>query len=228
MNKSLVLMLGHKSMSGKDHFFSLSKSEFGFQRLAFADRLKSVVADLYNFSHDQMHGNLKDVMDERYPNYKDPKTLIEWEEDDYGPMVGLEGYSKEVPNPDYKPLLTPRRILQIFGQDQRSLFADIWASYVFNVEIPRLQALGHNKFIVTDFRFKNEASVALKWANKHSDSFDLKFVKINRPSVTAKTAAGDISENDLNDFQSWHHIIENDSTLEVYESRVIEFLKTLS
>ena len=127
-DKILVILLGHKSMTGKDTFFSFIKDR-GFTRVAFADKLKSTVADLYNFSHDQMHGNSKDVMDTRYPNLIDPEFIR---------VKGLFGFSRKVKNPDYKPFLTPRRILQIFGQQQRALDPNIWANYVFNVEIARL------------------------------------------------------------------------------------------
>jgi hypothetical protein len=217
MGKVSVILLGHKSLVGKDTFFNIAE-EHGFVRVAFADKLKATVADLYNFSHDQMHGNSKDVMDERYPNKADAELISSTVPGRAGPLLQ--------PNPDFKPFLTPRRVLQIFGQDQRKLFPDIWAAYIFNVEIPKLIQAGHNKIIVTDFRFKNEANVALQFGERNT-GIDLQFVKINRPSVQAKTASGDISENDLNDFEHWSHVIDNSGSLQEYSNSVMQFVSNL-
>lgn len=223
MDRVLVLLLGHKSLVGKDTFFSIAE-EHGFVRVAFADKLKNTVADLYNFSHDQMHGNTKDVMDQRYVNLidspviKQPITLADG--------ISVEEGHVEVVNPDFKAFLTPRRVLQIFGQQQRSLFPDIWAAYIFNSEIPKLIQAGHRKIIVTDFRFKNEAKVAFEFAEKNPH-IDLRFVKINRPSVIAKTGAGDISENDLNDFQGWNFVVDNSGSLEDYKTKVTSLVSSL-
>lgn len=228
-DKVLVIMLGHKSMTGKDTFFSFVK-DLGFKRVAFADKLKSTVADLYNFSHDQMHGNSKDVMDERYPNDFDPKEY---------PVPAVDGSLtpkllnftvpvKAIANPEYKEFFTPRRILQIFGQQQRSLDPDIWAKYIFNVEIPKLVAEGHNKIVVTDFRFRNEAKVAQRWQEANKESGLLKLVKINRPGILARSGASDISENDLNDFDGWNDVIVNNDSIEAYRDQVLALIDKYS
>lgn len=213
-------MLGHKSLTGKDTFFNTAK-DFGFARAAFADKLKETVADLYNLTVEQIHGSEKDVMDMRYPNIYDAKEITVYEQDVYGDVPGT---AHLVPNPEYKPYLTPRRILQVFGQQQRSLFPDIWAAYVFNTTIPNLIKQGHDKIVITDFRFKNEAKVARDSLHKNKNLW-IKTIKIERPSVIAKTGASDISENDLNDFMEWDYKLLNSNSLEEYQGKVKEFLR---
>lgn len=217
-----VIMLGHKSLAGKDTVagFVLDK---GWHRVAFADKLKETVADLYGFTRDQIHGSAKDDMDLRYPNLVDPTELTKYEEDYYGP-IPWEEY--KVPNPDYKPYLTPRRVLQIFGQDQRKLYPDIWASYVFEQEITRQINNGISNFIVTDFRFTNEAKVAFRWAEKTGNKVIC--IKVHRPGVEAKTGANDVSENDLNNFADWHYQITNDKGLQELEKQVVPLFQTLT
>lgn len=207
--KITVLMLGHKSLSGKDSFYDAIK-DLGFIRLSFADKLKDTVADLYGFSHDQMHGNSKDIQDTRYPN----KIDAEWIES----IVPGRAGPLRTKNPDFLPYLTPRRVLQLFGQQQRSLYSDIWASYIFNIKVPQLVAQGHKNFVVTDFRFKNEGEVAFKWSATTPNA-SLTLIKIERPGVLAKTASNDISENDLNDFTRWDMVLKNDSTLETFQDK---------
>lgn len=222
MSKLTVLMLGHKSLVGKDTFFSFAKEE-GFVRVAFADKLKETVADLYNFSHEQMHGDYKDVEDMRYPNLIDSPTIKTLTS--LGEGVRGVGPAVEIPNPDYKPFLTPRRVLQLFGQQQRALFPDIWAAYIFNVKIPELVKQGHSKFVVTDFRFRNEAKVALEWSQKNTDA-DLRLIKITR-DILARSGAGDISENDLNDFNCWSHQVSNNGSVEDFKLQVQQLLSSL-
>jgi len=215
-------MLGYRSLTGKDTFFSFAK-DLDYKRLAFADCLKDTVADLYNFSHEQMHGDYKDVEDTRYLNLVDPKTITV-----FGHLgVGVRGVGPpiEIPNPDYKKFLTPRRVLQIFGQDQRKLFPDIWASYIFNTKVPELISQGHTKIVITDFRFRNEADVALRWSETRPD-IDLKLINIKR-DVIARSGANDISENDLNTFSKWHYTLDNNSTLVSFGDKVTSLLATL-
>lgn len=235
MSDIVVVMLGHKSLAGKDTVFGFAE-ELGFKRVAFADKLKTTCMDLFNLSHDQVFGEGKDIMDERYPNTRDDKiiNMLQSEAIERGlellDRVGLTTNSKgepedlyEVENPDYKPFLTPRRILQLFGQDQRSLFPNIWASYIFTTAIPELVAQGEKKIIVTDFRFPNEAVAAAQWANQSTNNH-LHMYKIHRPGVVAKTGSNDISETALDDFQDWTGTILNDGDLGTLKSRSVKVL----
>lgn len=205
MSDIVVVMLGHKSLAGKDTVFGFAE-ELGFKRVAFADKLKTTCMDLYNLSHDQVFGEGKDVMDERYPNHVDPEFL-----------------SEDRPNPDFKPFLTPRRILQLFGQDQRALFPNIWASYVFTTAIPELVSQGERKIVVTDFRFPNEALAAQQWSSQSSKNH-LHLYKVLRPGVVAKTGSNDISETALDEFSDWDGTILNDGNLETLRARSIGLL----
>ena len=227
-NNVTVLMLGYKAQSGKDTFYSVAK-DLGYMRSAFADKLKDVVKDLYQFSDDQMYGSLKDVEDVRYINTVDQQKILspEWERDiDMVNLAldnGMESEDMQIDNPEYKPFFTPRRILQIFGQQQRLLNPDIWADYVFNVTIPSLVSVGHKRIIITDFRFRNEATVAKKWSTRNNAN--LKFIKISRPSIISNDT--DISENDLNQFSEWSYYLNNTGTLEEYQSSSIKFIRTV-
>lgn len=188
-----VILLGHRSLAGKDTVGSILTKNFHYKRMAFADKLKNTVADLYDFNHEQMHGDKKDIMDNRYQNLIDTSGIY----------------------------LTPRRILQIFGQQQRSIYPDIWAQYVFNKIDKEISELPADKmqYVITDFRFKNEYDVAHRWfkidsTNTCSLIKQLFAVKVCRPGVVAKSGPNDVSEHDLDDFLSWDFTVENNGTLE--------------
>lgn len=202
MSKTIVVLLGYKSRSGKDTLYDLSGKEKGFTRAAFADKLKQTAADLYNLSDRQIFGDLKDSEDTRYPNLRDKDYII-------------NSIGEIEDNIDFKPHLSARRILQFFGQDQRSLKPTIWADYVFNNTIPNLIKEGKNKFIITDFRFKNEYAVALKWQSLREDNI-LKVVNIIRPGILAQSGVNDVSENELNNFRFWTDTILNTGSIEEF------------
>ena len=213
-----VILLGHKARVGKDTSAGFLES-FGYIRYAFADKLKATVSDLYDFTEEQMYGEDKDLEDTRFLNNIDNPLIFD---EIYVGQDGSVQRSRARRNPDYRSFLTPRRILQRFGQDQRLIYPDIWAQYVFN----EIEKSDHNVFVITDFRFKNEYTVARRWADLSFNN-QLFTVKINRPGVSLHTGSNDISENDLNDFDEWDYIIENDSTLEDLAIEVIKMKDSL-
>lgn len=61
-----VVLLGYQKQAGKDTLAKLLCERDGFVRVAFADKLKEIAADLWGFSHEQIHGDRKEVVDPRY------------------------------------------------------------------------------------------------------------------------------------------------------------------
>jgi len=230
MSEVTVILLGHKSLAGKDTFFDAVQG-LGFVRVGFADKLKQTVADLYGFTNDQMFGNSKDIEDKRYLNDYDPTHFYN---NDFGDQIPIRyfGDSESAKaedlsvNPDYRGYLTPRRVLQIFGQQQRALFPDIWAAYVFNTALPKLVAEGHKKIVITDFRFQNEGRVAENWVKEDENSRSLYTVKVHRPDVYAKSGSNDISEVDLDNYEFDNTVI-NDGSLEEFQEKAREFVVNL-
>ena len=235
-----VIMVGHRSLAGKDTAAGFLK-DYGFTRKAFADKLKNSVADLYDFTTEQMYGEFKDVVDLRYPNTLDSKTMLdpaydEWEMD-IAQDNGVELESMFIPDPNYKPFLTPRRVLQKFGQDQRAIYPDIWAQCVFNDIDREVGAVVNSptrdikvkSYVITDFRFKNESEVAYRWLNKELPRIRKRLfpIKIDRPGVFAKSGADDISEHDLDDFKGWHKVIMNDAGLPELQAKIKQLVEVL-
>lgn len=196
-----IVLLGHLARSGKDTVADWLVSEYGYTKINFADKLKEVVADLYDFDHVQMYDWKKDVEDKRYPNTRDTEYV------GHGSMID--------PNPNYKPFLTPRRVLQLFGQDQRSLCPDIWPRIVCNKILYHTLA-DLEKFVIADFRFPNEYDYVAQMCKKND--FKLTAIRIDRDRNKRKLgdsmAEFDISETALEDFDKWDCVISNNGTKE--------------
>lgn len=172
-----IILLGHKARVGKDTLGSYLVENKGFKRYGFADKLKNVVADLYGFSNDQVHSNLKDVVDERYN-------------------------------------LSPRQILQDFGQEQRNRHKDIWALYVANQILIDVEAKKHKDFVITDFRFPNEFHAVRTFLQKKIPFLYVIPSKIERPGLPEFAGMNDVSETALDDFHLWKNVVTNDSSVE--------------
>lgn len=70
-----VVLLGYQKQAGKDTLANLLVERDGFYRVAFADKLKNIAADLYGFTDEQIHGGQKEVIDPRYN--MTPRTMLQ-------------------------------------------------------------------------------------------------------------------------------------------------------
>jgi hypothetical protein len=52
--------------SGKDTFADILVEKYGFEKKSFADPLKEMCRALFNFNDEQLYGDLKEVVDERW------------------------------------------------------------------------------------------------------------------------------------------------------------------
>jgi hypothetical protein len=201
--------------SGKDTFYKLlARHRSHVDRIAFADPLKEMCREIFDFSEAQLFGKLKDEPDERYPRG-----------DDY---------------------LTPRYALQQLGTEWgRECYENVWVDYAFRKINERLSGFRvTNKptedvkgttgkgssiidrtdlVVITDVRFINELK-AVRAAGGY-------IVKLERPRRGLKgEAATHASERDFEAPEALEHVdvvIENDGSLDDYESKVLETLEAL-
>ncbi|ARF09646.1 deoxynucleoside monophosphate kinase [Indivirus ILV1] len=61
----LIGVLGHK-FSGKDTTANYLIKKYNFKRIAFADPLKEACRILFNFDDDQLYGDKKEIIDQRW------------------------------------------------------------------------------------------------------------------------------------------------------------------
>jgi hypothetical protein len=217
-DKVTVYLISGKAGNGKDAMFKLAENNVGWKRGAFADELKETVKKLYGLSDEQVYGNLKDVQDERYPNFVDPQRIWKLK-------FGLIPW--KVKNPEYLPYLTPRRILQVFGQQQRALCPTLWADYLFRETIPGLVKEGYRQIAVTDTRFPNEIETGEKWLLKTEPGLEKRLVKVRvvRPNKFSKSCKSDESEVALDKYGDWDHIVVNDSSLSQLKKKVLNIIR---
>lgn len=117
--------------SGKDTLGRLLVEEYGYRRIAFADRLKEAVSIIFSVPREHLFGTEED---------KNRLTAVRW--------IDLrEVDRKERSDPEF---LTVRELMQTFGTEVcRRHIPDIWFRY--------LPEDDSRPLVVTDLRFLNEA-----------------------------------------------------------------------
>ena len=148
-----------------------------YRTIAFADKLKYVVALIFNI--------------------EDPELL--WDEDFKNSENSLKLTAKD------GHIYTYREILQKFGTETgRAIHRDLWINSLF-------ASLDKDKnYIITDVRFINEAEACLK--NKAT------LIRITR-NVNQMDHA---SETELDNYESFDYIIENNGSLEDLINKVLQ------
>jgi hypothetical protein len=103
-----------------------------------------------------------------------------------------------------------RRFMQLLGNEiGRAKDPDFWIKHLDKKIEGKYK---DKKIVISDLRYKNEA----QWGLSKSGELWL----IRRPDATIEANPEHISEHDLEDWKIWHHIIENDSTLDVLYEKV--------
>ena len=202
--------------AGKDEAAKQLVTKHGFVPLAFADPLKRICKDVFDFTDDQLWGpsENRNKEDPRYPQ-KFHDRLIVHSEKDRTPVC-----------------LTPRKALQSLGNEwgRDECYVNIWADYAIRVankiasgEFGYDQKLGvypmsgpvgsllvgepRTNVVITDLRYQNEAEAVRKAGGK--------LVRVKRKVKELKVAPSHKSENDLlslhDDDFDW--VLNNYSTL---------------
>ncbi len=126
---ALIAVHGFKQ-SGKDTFAELCVSEYGYTRVAFADRVKDAVAVIFGVPKSILYGSDVD---------KQSLSPVKWTD-----------LTISRPVQDHPEYLSVRELLQIFATEIcREKCPSIWYRFLL---IPPDQ-----KIVVSDLRFENEA-----------------------------------------------------------------------
>jgi len=177
MSKIIVGISGWKG-SGKDTAADYLVKEHGYQRLAFADVLKEMVADQYGIPVAWCHDNsMKEV---GLPDLPVDSA------DKFTNMIH-KFMVKEFANIEGKDGLfwTPRALCILLGSVNRSVRTDYWVKRVLDLAM----ASDGDKFVISDLRYKSELL-------QMADFKEIGFVscRINR---FAQSPSDDPSERDL-------------------------------
>jgi len=140
------------AQAGKDTVADHLCSDWEFSKIFFSWKMKEVCKDIWDFSDEQLYGDLKEVPDERYPlsglcpNCHMPCPVRpDGNGNVYWCIPCNRGYPKH---------LTPRLALQSLGSEYgRTLYRYIWINHTFRYIDERPDVLN---WVISDVRIADE------------------------------------------------------------------------
>jgi hypothetical protein len=148
MGVEMIIGIAGAARAGKSTAAAVLVSRFGFTEFSFADKLKKICAEVYDFSYDQLYGAAKETPDERYPREHT------WNESNHGCICcGVDWpNSPDVSSPLWQCYLTPRYALQTLGTEWgRHCYPNTWVALAMR----HADQLATD-VVVPDVRFQSE------------------------------------------------------------------------
>ena len=127
-NIQIIGVTGRK-FTGKDTAGNYFVSNYGFERLAYADPLKNAVREIFNFTNEQLYGNEKEVLDTHWN--VTPRKVLQF--------VGTDLFRNHI------------------GEIVPGVGQDIWIRVMKRKIMDKLKDNPNAKIVVTDIRFDNES-----------------------------------------------------------------------
>jgi hypothetical protein len=230
----MIIGICGKAGSGKDTTADFLVKNHGFVKVAFADVLKRIVREDFDFSDEQLFGpsQYRNEPDMRYP-----RPFTEEEKQKAVDALKSENALSLMAEYPLTKFLTPRHALQQLGTEWgRACYPNVWVDYALRVAA-RLAKGGYaydawrglfpvsvvegvmypkTDVVISDVRFKNEVD-AIKAAGGQ-------VWRIERPALQPLPGQGSqhVSETEQDEIpdDSFSAIIENTGTLEDLENIV--------
>lgn len=204
-----LLALSGNASCGKDTASNYIVNKYGFIKIAFADKIKRILLDLYDLPYENLWGESKNRI------IYDPRYKI----------------------PDSNEYLNARIGAQTFGDCGRSLYIDTWSNFVF-IQIEKLQKSyfydyedkrgifknyinpGKKNIVISDCRYLNEMNKIKEMGGK--------LIRIKKTVVPLKGNAG-MHSSETNQVKImdnfFDYIIKNDGTKQEMYDQIDKFME---
>ncbi len=212
----IIGILG-KSHSGKDTVGAmlLDAQKSKGKTLAFADKLKRVVAEVFGIPIDELYTDEGKDKETPYDRLMCPECAsVEIDEvslADTEPLASCKVCGTTGALSVFKSKWTRRTVCQYIGTEGfRKVFDEVWAQY--GMKVARAYLVDHDQHIVifTDCRFKTEANAI--WA-AGGEVWRIKRPETDKVEVGIKQHKSETEQEDIPDSQC-QAVIVNDGTLE--------------
>jgi hypothetical protein len=128
---SSVIGITGRKYSGKDTVGQIVVDDYGYTRIAFADPLKETCRLLFGFSNEQLHGSLKEVVDDYWGTT--PRSVLQF--------VGTDLFRNQL-----------EKVMPDVGEH-------LWVA-ITKKKMHDLWSIDpETKFVITDVRFNNEVAM---------------------------------------------------------------------
>ena len=191
----VILISGWKG-SGKDEAGKAILSAFNAERRAFADPLKDLVASKYQIP--------REWLDDRDKKEEAILSLPASPRDAFADAVH-KIINKELKEVNGVKYWTPRALAILEGSIARSVDPDFWVKTAIRGEENKI-------YVITDLRYRNEIEFVKQNCNK---VLSIRIERFKTPN------SEDASERDLDGYQGFDAIVQNDKDLNSLKEAVL-------
>ena len=202
----IIALSGFKG-SGKDEGAKILIGEYGFRRVAFADVLKDLVADMYGVERSAMDDPArkeKPILSlpvSPKDKFSEHMLTIQWNE-----LRDKDGKAAEAYKDGTQLYHTPRSLCILIGSVNRFVNPNYWVERALNDV--------RGNIVITDLRYRNEDAQVRAIADGVKKNFQ--HVRVSRFDTCPST---DPSERDLDGFD-FDKVIQNRGTLEDFQREI--------
>lgn len=215
----MIIGVGGEKKHGKDTVANYLVEQYGYTKMAFADKLKHLCSSAFNVP-------IEDCYDEnkKETGYIIPVTLHSTTRliDDllsYCPIHPSDMLSILKKLGDKNMFSSIRDMLQFVGTDIIRDMID--SSYHYDSVANIFKDMGIEDGVVSDCRFSNERE-------KLKADFDAINLLVVRPSLEKNATSGHASETSLGSVEEYDHVIINDGSLQDLYNNVDAFMQQLN
>jgi hypothetical protein len=220
-----IITLFGKSGSGKSTAGQFLIEAYGGESLAFADPMKKICKEIFDFTHDQLYGDsetrnkLVDISNcpGRWASHNStfPSLFIGESFERISDALATWIYGLLGKNP-----ISPRQALVTLGEMAKTIDANVWTRHTINKALKLLEE-GKKFVVITDGRFPLEAVATAKLGGKN--------ILIRRSEYESTTDPGHISETSINNISPvlFDYKIINSSNLSVLKADCLRLGKEI-
>ena len=133
----IIGVLGRKG-SGKDTISDYIIQKFNFEKMIIAEPLKNACKELFNFSDEQLYGDLKETVDPQWE--VSPRKVLQW--------LGTDVFRNRI------------------GELNPEIGNNFWVNLLKVRYLQKLSKNKNIKIVVSDVRFQNEIDIIHKLGGK--------------------------------------------------------------
>lgn len=221
VRNKMIIGIGGEKQHGKDTVANYLVEKYGYQRKAFADKLKSICQELYPSINIYDEANKETLFSSPLLLSLGTLNKLKYELECFGYTINQSlGNKMNDVCSNKKDFKSIRDMLQFIGTNIIRDLID--ADFHYNSVAKWIDKEFIKYAVISDCRFANERQ------NIRSDYVNSRLIKVVRPSMQKNSSSNHASENSLGNDNEYDYVIINDGSLQDLYTKVDKIMEELN